>query len=137
VNMVHGGNYTLYNKSLKILYKSIEYHAIAIALSMNRSVVIDRGVDIGTSGRKRWIVLAKSFDVPCEAIVFPFEGALLHAQRRFENDNRGHQLGYWEDVALAHAKRYVEPGELTAKPEGFDAIHHITFEEIKQGKVFT
>jgi dephospho-CoA kinase len=44
VNLVHADDYTLYDKSLKILYKSIENHIISMALAMSRTVLVDRGL---------------------------------------------------------------------------------------------
>lgn len=131
VNLVHSNDYTLYDKKLKILYKSIENNIISLGLCMGRIVLIDRGLNVSQTGRRRWLALAQSYDVPCEAIVFPFDGPLTHAQRRFDSDDRGHSLGYWQDVAMEHAKQYDDPSSL----EGFNKIHHITFEEILRGKV--
>lgn len=131
VNMLHANNYALYDKSLKILYKSIENNAISLGLCMGRTVLVDRGLNISEEGRKRWATLAQSFDVSCEAIIFPFDAPLIHAERRF-NSSRGHSLDYWQDVATHHINQYDEPSML----EGFDKIYHITFEEILQGKVF-
>lgn len=131
VNLVHADEYTLYDKKLKILYKSIENNIIGLGLCMGRTVLVDRGLNVSKEGRQRWLALAKSYDVPCEAIVFPFDGPLIHAQRRFDSASRGHTLGYWQDVALCHAKQYIEPHWT----EGFDKVHQVTFEEILQGKV--
>ena len=84
-------------------------------------------------GRNRWLAIAKSFDVSCEAIVFPVDEPLIHAQRRFDNDVRGHNLGYWQDVAIFHAKQYVEP----SRQRGLARfLHFITFEEIIRERLF-
>ena len=106
VNLVHGGNYTIYDKNLKLLYKSIENHIISQALGMGKTVLVDRGLNISKRGRERYIALAKSFDVPIEAIVLPFERAEVHAQRRFDSDSRGYAYKYWLDVAKVHAEIY-------------------------------
>lgn len=125
VTLLHGGDYTLYSHHLKPLYKSIECHILATALAMNRVVVVDRGLNISTQGRQRWIALAKSFDVPVEALVFANEGPEIHAKRRFNHDSRGHSLEYWMDVAKAHQARYSIPTEA----EGFDRIHFYDYGE--------
>ena len=131
VNMLHGDDYTLYDKQLKVLYKSIENHIIGTGLAMGKSVLIDRGLNVSKKGRQRWISLAKSFDIQCEAIVFANEGPQIHAQRRFNSDSRSHSFDYWLKVAEAHNSLYLLP----SKEEGFDAVHHVSFNEIKQGKV--
>lgn len=131
VNLVHGGDYLLYEKNLKPLYKSIENHVLSLASCANKSIVIDRGLNISLQGRRRWLSLAKSFDIPCEAIYFPLYTPEVHAQRRFKSDNRGHDYEYWLTVASHHFNRIWEP----TVNEGFDAVHHISYEDIVDGKV--
>ena len=131
VNLLHADDYTLYDKGLKLLYKTVENHIIGTALAMRRTVIVDRGLNVSVWGRRRWLALAKSFDVPCEALVFKNEGPHVHARRRADSDSRGHDLAYWLDVAQAHHDSYSTP----TKAEGFDNIHSITWEEIKEGKV--
>ncbi len=77
------------------------------------------------------MALAKSFDVQCEALVFENAGPEVHARRRFAADPRGHEYEYWSKVATVHNANWEFPSLL----EGFDAIHHISFEDIKAGKV--
>ncbi len=132
INLVHGGDYTLYDKSLKILYKSIENNIIGIALAMNRTVVVDRGLNVSVHGRRRWLALAKSFDVPCEAIVFKKEKPSIHAKRRYNSDSRGHTYEYWLKAAQFHNSIFDKPSRLE---EGFAAIHKISWKEIMGGKV--
>lgn len=131
VTMLHADDYTLYSTDLKLLYKSVENHIIATALAMGRSVVVDRGLNLSPEGRRRWIALAHSFDVPCEAIIFKNDGPECHARRRANADNRGHSLEYWTRVAEYHNSLYIPP----AIEEGFDAIYNISFDDIQQGKV--
>ena len=130
VNLVHGGNYTIYDKNLKLLYKSIENHIISQALGMGRTVLIDRGLNISRQGRERYIALAKSFDVPIEAIVMTKESPEIHAQRRFDSNSRGYAYKYWLDVAKIHDGIYERP---TIKD--FSSIHNISFNDIIEGKV--
>jgi predicted kinase len=131
VNMLHADDYTLYRKELKVLYKSVENHVIASGLLLNRPVMVDRGLNVSKKGRQRWLALAKSFDVPCEAIVFKNDGPEVHARRRAESDARGHPFAYWLRVAETHNSLYIVP----TVEEGFDAVHHISFDEIQSGKV--
>lgn len=132
VNMLHADDYTLYDPSLKVLYKSVENHVIGTALSMQRIVMVDRGLNVSIRGRKRWIALANSFDAVIEAIVFKNEGPEVHANRRTKSDSRGHDFSYWKMVADRHQSEYQEP----TLDEGFDVVHHISFEDIQRGKVF-
>jgi predicted kinase len=131
VNLLHGDDYTLYNKELKILYKTIENQIVGTVLAMNKVILVDRGMNVSVQARNRWLALAKSFDVPCEAIIFKNDGPEIHASRRTDSDARGHDYAYWHGVAKFHNTNYVEP----AIEEGFDAIYRISFDEIKQGKV--
>lgn len=130
VNMLHADNYRLYDKYLKILYKAIENTVVSYGLCMMRTVVIDRGLNVSKHGRQRWLALAKSYDVPCEAIIFPKTTPDVHADRRFKKDPRGHPIGYWLNVANEHNKLYSEP----TIDEGFDKIHTITYDEIVNGR---
>lgn len=132
VNMLHGENYTLYDPKLKLLYKSIENHVIATSLAMGRIVAVDRGLNIDARGRARWVSLAKSFDVPCEAILFHKDTPEIHAKRRTQSDARNRTYDYWLSVARNHSARHVEP----TTEEGFTAIHYVSFEDIQAGKVF-
>ena len=132
VNMLHADQYRLYDPSLKILYKSIENHIISTALSMNKIVLIDRALNLSRKSRQRWIALANSFDVDIELIKTKIESPEIHAQRRMKSDARGHDFSYWKRVAEEHFANYEEP-DLT---EGFCAIHEISFEDIKNGKIF-
>lgn len=131
VNMLHADDYKLYDKYLKILYKTLENDVVSLGLCIGRTVLVDRGLNVSRKGRQRWVALARSFDVPCEAIVFSKDTPDVHAMRRFKSNARGHPIGYWLNVANEHNKIYSEP----TLEEGFDKIHNITFEEITNGKV--
>jgi len=132
VNMLHSDEHYLYDKSLKVLYKSIENHVISTALSMQRTIMVDRGLNVSIHGRKRWVSLAKSFDVSVEAIVFENEGPDVHALRRTNSDARGYDFSYWKKVADSHYSEYSEP----TLNEGFDVVNRISYLEIQNGKVF-
>ena len=131
VNMLHADQYNLYDQNLKLLYKSIENHIISSALCLNKNVLIDRALNISFQGRQRYIALAKSFDVKCEALVFTNEGPEVHALRRTQSDCRGYDLDYWMRVAKTHDKLYCEP----TLEEGFDNIYQVSFEQIQKNQI--
>lgn len=130
VQLLHGSDYSLYDKNLKILYKSIETSIVSLCLCQGKIVAIDRGVNISVASRKRWIAIAHSYDVPCEAIVFPKDTPEVHAARRAK-DGRGHDYDYWLWVATRHNSSYNVP----SLDEGFDKIHAISYEQIIAGEV--
>ena len=132
VNMLHADEYALYNTNLKPLYKTLENTAISTIIAMGKTVVVDRGLNVSVEGRQRWLALAKSFDIPCEAIVFDHDGVSTHAERRAKSDARGHDYNYWLRVASIHNSVY----KLPSLEEGFDKINRISFDEITSGKVF-
>lgn len=118
VTMLHGGIYTSYNKELKVLYKSIEHTIIELGVALNKTILIDRGLNISKEARKRYIAIANSLDVECEALYFPNQGWKYHSENRFKSDNRGHSLEYWEKVAKFHEQKFESP-DLS---EGFSKI---------------
>lgn len=130
VTLLHGNDYSLYDEDLKILYKSIETSIVSFVLCHGRIVAIDRGVNVSAKSRQRWITLAHSYDVQCEAVIFPKDTPEVHAGRRAK-DGRGHDYDYWLKVAKHHDSIYNEP----SLEEGFDKIHKISYEQIIVGKV--
>lgn len=118
VSAIHGGNYTLYDKSLKLLYKIIENTILQTAVAMGKNVVIDRGLDIDPKSRARWVCLARSLDVPIKAVCFERFSPEVHAQRRFKSDNRERSYEFWLEVANAHSKRFYSP----VVEEGFSDV---------------
>lgn len=131
VNLIHGGEYTLYNKEFKSLYKTIENTIVNSAILFGKTVVIDSGRNVNKSRRKRFTSWAKAFGVQCEAIVFKREAPEVHAKRRFDSDNRGRSYEWWLNVAQEHHRKYTRP----YKHEGFCQVYEISYEEIMQGKV--
>lgn len=131
INLLHADNYTLYENNLRVLYKSVENSICSLCACAGRSILIDRGVNVSKRSRERWIAIARAYDMPCEAIVFPKSSPQIHAERRYKSDARGYSYEDWLSIAERHNSIYNEP-ELT---EGFDMVHHITFEEITDGKV--
>lgn len=108
VNAVHGGDYCLYEKSLKPLYKGVENTIVCMALSMGRRLIIDRP-NHSKKMRRRYIGLAHSFDTSVQIVMFKRETPEVHGERRFNSDARGHSLDYWVDVAIAQQKIYEAP----------------------------
>lgn len=128
VNMLHADQYTLYKEDLKPLYKTIENTIVGMALAMNKKVVIDRGLNVSKRARARWIAIAKSYDVPCEAVVFKNEGPQVHATRRASSDSRGYTYEQWLTVANKHNAEWETP----TLSEGFDIVSHIPFKMISK-----
>jgi hypothetical protein len=118
VNAVHGGDYTLYKKELKPLYKSIENHILATAIAMNKNVVIDRGLNNTRQSRARWISIAHSLDTKITAVEFPFLTPERHAQLRYNSDGRGYSYEFWLNAAKRHFSEYQH----ATYEEGFDKI---------------
>jgi shikimate kinase len=131
VEMLHGTDYTLYRKELKPLYKLIENTIINTALAMERSVVIDRGLNISKDSRRRWIALADSLDVYKEAVVFPRRSPDIHATRRTNSDSREYGYEYWLKVASTHNNQWQDP----TISEGFDSIRYVTWSEIEDNNI--
>ena len=129
VTALHGGDYSLYSKDLKPLYKSTENHILTTALALGRSVVVDRGLNCSAVSRARWIALARSLDVPVEAVVFKNEGPVVHAGRRAKADGRGYAFSYWHRVAAHHDSLWQEP----VLSEGFAAVDYLSWPYIQSG----
>ncbi len=115
---LHAGIYTLYDKSIKALYKSLESHIVNTAILIGRDVIVDRGVNLTPRSRRRFIGIATSLDVDCIAIVFPFCSPAIHAADRFKDDSRGLSYRAWEKVVEAHIEKYKRP----TMDEGFTEI---------------
>lgn len=106
VDMLHGGDNTLYKRDLKPLYKSVEMQIACNAISAGLSVVIDRP-NLTSRSRARWVYLARSLDIYPEAIVMPMESdPVIHANRRFVHNSRGWELEDWIKVAKRQFAEY-------------------------------
>ena len=110
VTAVHGGNYLLYEKQLKLLYKSIENNIIAMAFSLGRNVVIDRP-NHSVKTRQRYIGLGHAFDAHVCLVMFERASPEVHAKRRCLSDNRGYDYAYWLDAAQRHESLYEPPNQ--------------------------
>ena len=117
VNAMHANYYLLYDEALKPLYKGLENMALNIALSLGKSVVIDRP-NYSKAMRRRYIAIASSLDVPVIGVKFKDDGVQEHASRRMKSDSRGGKQEYWEMVYNKHKSLYEEP----SLSEGFDDI---------------
>lgn len=131
VTAVHGGDYGLYDKSLKPVYKSVGISILTHALSLGRSVVVDTGSRNRTT-RARWVSLAKALDVPIYAITFPVEEPEVHAKRRWEADARGYTYEKWLEVAIRHSEEF----EPVNDDEGFNNILFAEWEKVEDGWYF-
>lgn len=121
---VHGGDYTLYDKALKPLYRQIELNIITTAVAMGKHILIDRGNCCNAGCRRKYIALGQSLDIPVIAVVFANDGPAVHALRRFNADKRGHSLEYWTEVAERHQRDYQKP----TREEGFiNLVYHLSF----------
>jgi len=120
VTALHGGDYKLYDKKLKPLYKAMETTVITMAWALGKDVVIDRTC-LDPITRQRYISLAKSMDITdIRATVFPLCSPIVHAQRRMASDSRGYDLEYWTKVAKFLEAKAVQPG----LDEGFTEINY-------------
>jgi predicted kinase len=117
VTAVHGGEYTLYDKKLKILYKAVEMSIISHALALGRDVIIDRPC-MKESTRRRYIEIGRGFEAEVVGVKFTRHAPEVHAERRFKSDGRGHPLEYWLEVAKFHDSVWEEPTEA----EGFSKL---------------
>lgn len=122
VSAVHGGNYRLYNKALKPLYKTIEQTLLATGLAMGRTVIVDRPC-FKRMTRLRYVSLAKSFDAPITCYTFVKEHESIHAERRYHSDPRGYGMDYWMEVATRHSAQWEEP----ALEEGYDELVKVNY----------
>lgn len=123
VNAIHCDQYGLYNDNLKALYKAVETNLILTAMAMNRNVVIDR-TNLDWNSRSRYIAFGRMLNYFVKGVIFPMESPMMHAQRRFETDNRGISLQRWQAVAEKHAATYVMP----SLDEGFHTLVRFDFE---------
>jgi predicted kinase len=111
----HGGDYTLYRKENKTIYKNIETTMVLGAMVERRDVVVDRP-NFKAATRARYIEMARVCDTPIICVKFPRETAEVHAKRRFESDPRGLPYEHWLQAALRHQAEWQEP----KMDEGFD-----------------
>lgn len=108
--MLHGGNYQLYERYLKRLYKSIETSILTGLLTTGRDVLVDRpNLQRGT--RARYIALAKAFEYRPRIVQLPVDSPETHAERRCNSDARGYEYADWLKVARRDYQAYEAPDE--------------------------
>lgn len=125
---VHGGDYSLYQKNNKTLYKAVGVSIFTHAIAMKRPVVVDTG-SRNRITRSRWISLAKSLDVPVYGVGFTVDEVGVHAKRRYDSDSRGYTYEKWLEVTERHAAEF-EPLD---SDEGFDRIVFPKWEQVRDG----
>jgi len=121
VNLIHADQYVLYEQKLKSLYKYVEHAIIQFGLGMGRNVVVDRP-NLKRDTRKRFIEIARSFEVPAHIIVMPMRTPEEHAKKRCEQDARGWSYEHWLKVATVRYEGYEKPDK---DIEGFDSIEFL------------
>jgi predicted kinase len=117
--MVHAGDYGLYDKKLKPLYKGVDNYLIHSAALLGKDVVIDRPC-YKRDTRVRYIQVAKSLGYDeISGIMFPVFEPEIHARKRFMKDNRGQDFAYWLEAAERHQALYEKP----SLEEGFTGLN--------------
>ena len=131
VESVHGGDYTLYDKSCQPIYKAVSANILMSALAIGKSVIVDVG-NRTRAVRQRWIGLAHMYDVPAYAIHFEKTDPKTHAQRRYDSDPRGLSYEKWLEVAHRHHDIF----ESVRDSEGFKDEVLASWKEIQSGYTF-
>ena len=75
--------------------------------------------------RRRYIGLAKSYDMKVHVIMFPRYDPITHGLRRKKFDGRGYDLHYWIKVAQRHEQLFEKPDK---DKEGFDELFFYDFD---------
>lgn len=104
--MVHGGEYGMYNPSMKRVYSEVEMGVIGVAFQEGFSVVVDRTC-MKVSDRERYIDIGKTFG----ANIHSFDwgpGNEKTLNRRLANPN-GIPGKQWENVHKRMAASYESP----------------------------
>jgi predicted kinase len=117
VKLIHAGEYGLYDKKLKPLYKLVENQILTTAMLMDRHVIVDRP-NFSKNTRSRYISLAKSFDVPVKCTCFKWTTPEESARRRCSVNDRGYSYEWWLEATKRHYSLYEEP----SMDEGFTEI---------------
>lgn len=113
---IHGGEYGMYDPSMKEIYKSTEIRLIDACLSFGKSVVIDR-TNMDSKRRKRFILNGMDHKAKIKVIDFG-PGHKKCLERRIKNDCRQLPQSVWEGV-------YQSMFESYEKPSAEEGIHEI------------
>lgn len=126
VTAVHGGNYDLYSKCLKPLYKGLELEIIRTGLALGRDVIVDRANCMNVYCRRKYIGLGTALEAQVVGVLTPDCGPEEHARRRFSKNSRGLSYEHWLGAAKRHSWESCKP----SLAEGFTEI--VTLEEAYQ-----
>jgi predicted kinase len=122
VESLHGGDYKLYDKNFKGIYKEVTDQIICSAVSRGLDAVIDR-TNLDILRRTRYIQLAKDLSTSIICTCFKIETPEIHAQRRFWHNARGYDYQYWLKVTKEHLRQYTPP----SLKEGFSLIRYADY----------
>jgi len=111
--MIGGGDYNLYDKSKKYLYKSIELYCVDLGLGTNRSVVADMP-NMKSISRSRFIDIGKRYNI--EIISYDWGRGTSEDLRLRMLDSRGYND--WKKAFYRKFNEYEKP----SFDEGFDKI---------------
>jgi predicted kinase len=114
---IHGGQYDLYDPTLRDVYKGWESSLIHLAHAAGRDVVIDR-LCHSRDQRLYYIAVAKRLGTQVVCVEFDWATPAEHAGRRFKADARGYTFDRWLRVARETQDKYQKPTEA----EGLDNI---------------
>jgi predicted kinase len=113
---VHGGDYSLYDDSIKSLYKTVGLAIFSHAAALGRDVVVDQTC-LTRKTRATWVNLARQFGLDSVVVEFEQFEPDIHARRRMSADSRGYTYEQWKSVAQRHHEEY----EPVLKNEGYDS----------------
>ena len=102
--MIGGGDYNLYDKSKKHLYKCIELYCIELGLDTNRNVVADIP-NMKSSSRARFIEIGKKYNA--EIISYDWGRGTLKDLFRRQEESRGYP--HWSEAFFRKEQEYEEP----------------------------
>lgn len=120
VTLVHGGDYTLYDRKLEKLYKHIEHEIFHYAMSLGKDVVIDK-TNTTVKRRRKWIDFARQYQAKTVAVVFYDQGEGWHIQNRMQ-DPRGISEEQWRRVYWIFHEQ-LDWHHMRLEEEGFDEIY--------------
>lgn len=108
VNMIHGGEYGLYNFEINHVYKSVTNAILKSAMKLNQNIVIDRTL-MSKNDRKFYIDIAKKNNYTVKCIDFGPGNQESLNRRCQEKSNRGTTSKTWEIVHNKFYRIYEKP----------------------------
>lgn len=112
ITAIHGGDYGLYDKELKPIYKAAKTAIIVHAVDAGKDVVVD-ATHLRLNTRYKIVQLATTLGASCRIVVFR-DGVFLGAddgRRRYKADPRGYSLASWIMTGKRHAQIVEHPTE--------------------------